>query len=58
MMNKIENSPSGISNRLGITEEKSNEPKDQLTETLYSDKDKEKSLKKSKTPSCVVYTDS
>lgn len=48
MMNKIETSPSGINHRLGIAEEKSNEPKDQLTETLYSEQDKEKSFKKKK----------
>lgn len=42
IISRIKTSLSGVNSRLEMAEERSNDPKDQLTEIIYSEQDKEK----------------
>lgn len=59
IISRIKTSLSGVNSRLEMAEERSNDPKDQLTEIIYSEQDKEKRFfSKTNNPSCVIYIDS
>lgn len=44
MISRIKTSLSGVKSRLEKAEERSNDPKDQLTEIIHSEQDKEKKI--------------